>query len=296
MALSSRLLVPGDEALVDAFLAPHTPFAFFIRSNLKKGGLFYEGKPFQADYFGAFNGENLEGILMHGWMGAVQIFAPDLSAVPALAGAWQAALVQRPRKIEIFLGPAEQIRALLSVVGIPMMSLRKGGPEEGLFVLSLKDMAMPPLLKKPGVLVRLAQEGDIGQLITWRHDFFVEALGALPGQQTYNIAKTEIVRRVREGDYFVLEDQGTLASFCGVGGFLSDWTNVGPVWTPPDKRNKGYGRAVTAGTLSILAERGLTNAVLYTLRFDAQRAYRAIGFNRVGNWIFDFLLKPVDRL
>jgi uncharacterized protein len=296
MALSARLLVSGEESLVDTFLAPHTPFAFFMRSNLKKGGLFFEGKSYQAEYFGAFNAENLEGILMHGWMGGVQIFASNLAVIPTLAGAWRANLAQKPRKIEIFLGPADQIKTLLSSVGISLMSLRKGGPEEGLFTLSLKDMIMPPLLQKAGITVRRAGEGNIGQLITWRHDYFVEALGALPGQETYNIAKTEIIRRVREGDYFVLEDQGTVVSFCGVGGFLPDWTNVGPLWTPPEKRNKGYGRAAAAGALSVLEKEGLANAVLFAIRADAQKAYGAIGFKHIGSWIFDFLIKPVDRL
>jgi hypothetical protein len=295
MELSARLLVPGEEELVDSFLKPHTSFAFFMRSNLAKSGLLFEGKANQGDYFGAFEADRLSGVLMHGWMGNVQAFAPDFAAMTVLSQAWKKHLATKPRKIQIFIGPSAHIKNLLCTLGVGLSDLRRGGGHESLFSLSLEKMVLPPLLQNPAVSVRRADKADAELLTSWRHDFFVESVSAIPGKETHALARTEIQRRLDEGDLFILEHQGTPVSFCGVGGFLSDWTNVGLVWTPPDKRNKGYGRTVTAGALSILKREGQTNAVLFSSRMDAQKAYNAIGFTRIGDWLFDFLKLPVER-
>ncbi len=294
--LSARLLVPGDEGLVDSFLKPHTPFAFFMRSNLAKSGLVFEGKPLQADYFGAFDKGKLVGVLMHGWMGNVQLFTSDLTAIPCLVNAWRPHNAKNPRKIELFLGPHAQVARLLSQLGVGVGSLRRYGEVEGLFTLALDKLVLPPLLEKPGITVRHPKDQDLDLLTSWRHDYYVEAIGALPGEPTRNVARSEMARRIKEGDLCILEDHGEPASFCGVGGFLSDWTNVGPVWTPPEKRNRGYGRAAAAAALNILRKEGRTNAVLFAVRPEAQKAYGAIGFERIGDWLFDFLKTPLAKL
>jgi predicted GNAT family acetyltransferase len=58
------------------------------------------------------------------------------------------------------------------------------------------------------------------------------------------------------------------------------------VWTPPALRGRGYGRAVVAGALAIARHGGVTGAILATGRHNsaAQAAYRAIGFERVGDY------------
>lgn len=290
---SARLLIPEDQERVEAFLLPRTPFAFFLRSDLVKGGLCYGGCPYQADYFGAFQGPDLAGILAHGWMGNVQVFAFDREAIPALADVWKTQLRKVPRTVELFQGPSDQVARLLSSVGMDFSFLRRGGEVEGLFTLSLDGMAVPGVLRENRIAVRRAQEDDVDFLTVWRHDYFVEAVKAPLGLETRKRARKDIVRRVEERELFVLEEGGEAVSFCGAGGFLSDWVNVGPVWTPPDKRNRGYGRAVAAGALRLLREEGRTHAVLFAVRPEAQRIYRSIGFSRVGDWMFDFLIRPV---
>ncbi|MDD3370555.1 MAG: hypothetical protein PHE27_01890 [Alphaproteobacteria bacterium] len=296
MGLSARLLVPGDEERVDGFLKPLTPYAFFIRSNLARMGLVFEGKAHQAEYFGAFDGETLTGVLMHGWMGNVQVYAPDLPACEALVRAWKERLAAAPRKVNILLGPEGSIGNVLVSMKLDADALRKGMACQHLYALELDKLVIPQTLTRPGVLCRRAGDGDFRMLTDWRHDFFVETLSAVPGEATRNLASNEISRRLEEGELFILEDLGEPVCFCGIGGFLKDWTNVGPVWTPVDKRNRGYGRAALAGALLALRDEGMANAVLFTGRPDAQRACAAVGFLRIGNWIFDFLKAPVDRL
>jgi GNAT superfamily N-acetyltransferase len=292
----AKILIPTDEKRVDAFLKLHTPFCYFMRSGFKRGGLNYEGKPYQGDFFGVYDNGKMVGILMHGWIGSLQIYVTDLAAVPALVKAWGNYRALNPRKVELFMGPAEQVKALLAELKIEVSSLRRGGEEAALFEISLDKVIMPPVLQKEGVLVRRAQKEDIDILTGWRYDFLVDNILSPFGQATHNVAKGEITRLIRDGDLFVLEEKGQLISFCAIGGFLTDWAHVGPVWTPPEKRNLGYGRAVTAGALKMLQDEGYTNAVLFALKPDAQKVFSAIGFNRIGNWLYDFTTKPIDRL
>ena len=296
MSFDARLLVPGEEAMLDRFLSPHTPFAFFMRSNLEKEGLRYEGRPCQADYFGAFKDGTLVGALAHSWLGNVQVFAEDLASIPSLVEAFRAHRAAVPRRIDAFNGPAEAVRVFWDSVGLPFEDLRLGLSKAGLFSLTLKDMVLPPLLSNGSVRLRSAEPQDAELLSLWRYHFYVEAGNAPADEKTREEATIDILRCLDEKALFVLEDGGELVASCGINGFLTDWVNVGPVWTPPEIRGRGYGRAVTAGALERARQCGRTQASLVAVRPDAEKIYRDIGFDRIGDWIFDFLKTPVDRL
>ncbi len=296
MALSARLLQPGDEGVVEDFLKPHTPFAFFMRSNLRQGGIRYDGKPLQADYFGVFKSGHLAGALAHSWMGSVQVFSIDCLVIPALVKVWRDYLRHRPREVECILGPFQDVSALLKAAAIDGGMLHGGGEPSRLFSLDLRQLVIPQASENRETLVRRAQMQDLDLLTAWRHDFNVEVNGFVPGQKTYDKAKEEIARRIKDKDIFVLEEDGETVSFCASGGFLKDWTHVGPVWTPPEKRNRGYAKGVVAGALDRLRQEGLTHATLFVSRADAERVYRAVGFSKIGEWCFDVLKKPVLTL
>ncbi|HEY6061485.1 MAG TPA: GNAT family N-acetyltransferase, partial [Gemmatimonadales bacterium] len=73
-------------------------------------------------------------------------------------------------------------------------------------------------------------------------------------------------------------------AFSAFNAALPDIVQVGGVWTPPELRNRGYGRAVVAGSLLDARSRGVTRAVLFAEREDAKRAYVGIGFRVVGEY------------
>ena len=296
MGLSTRLLLEGDEERVDSFLKPHTPFAFYMRSNAKRGGLRYEGQPYQSDYFGVFNSGVLVGVLTHSWISGVQLFAAEARFIPPLAEALRLYRARHPREIECFLGSADQIEILLPLLGIPSSAFRQEKVGEGLFTLSLQKIIVPSVLEKAEIKVRQGCLADVDQLAAWRHDFNVESHGLPSGQKTYDKARAEISGRIQDGEFFILEENGRMVSFCGAGGFLPDWRGVDSVWTPSDLRGRGYARAVTAGALLMLREEGVENAVLCAVRPEAIKAYRAIGFERLADWRLDFLINPVERL
>jgi predicted GNAT family acetyltransferase len=293
MGISARLLGTEDTERVDTFLKPHTPFAYYMRSNARYGGLVFQGKPYQADFFGAFDEDELIGMLAHTWIARMQIFVTQMDAIPFLVKIWKDHLAIHPREIECFNGPSAQVRQVERAVGISSAALRGGGSEEQLYTLALEGLSFPALADQDKLSVRPARASDIDLLTAWRHDYNVEAKGEQPGKENYDRAHEEINRRVRGDDLFVLEECNVPVSFCGAGGFLPDWKAVGPVWTQPDKRAKGYGRAVTARALLHLRDGGATHAVLFTENPYAASAYRALGFKVIGDWRLDYLIERV---
>jgi hypothetical protein len=288
-----RKLVKGDEETLDAFLAPYTPFIYFMRSNIRKGGVVYEDKPYHADYFGAFANGELNGVIAHHWIGSIQVFIPEKSARATLAMAIAEHLSAYPRNVTIVLGPSEHVQDVCDTLGLTETDFRSGRNREYLYSLDLAEMKMPELLKNPDVLVRLATKEDLSILIPWDHDYLIETTKERPGPETLKKATDRITLRTEEGGLFVLEDKGRLTSYCGAHGALSDWKIVGPVWTSVDLRNRGYGRAVTAGSLAILRDKGASHAVLFTESLAAVKAYLALGFREIGEWRLDFLKEPI---
>ncbi len=296
MMFSCRLLRAEEAPALEAFLAPHTPWAYFMRSNVRRGGVEFHGQEYQADYFGAWRGGQLCGMLAHSWIGSVQCFVPEPAVMAPLVTTWRKQLEAVPRKIECLLGAAVQVTRLEQLCGWQNSDFRPHYESEQLFTLDLAAMRLPELLTHGDVAVRLVEPADAATLGQWRYDFNVEATGATPGADLQEKVTTEIARRIAERDLYVLTQAGALKSFCGAGGFLPDWKIIGPVWTPPDERGKGYARAVTAGALDLLRQAGASHAVLFAGNPPAKRAYQALGFRVGGDWKLSFLKQPVSML
>ncbi len=292
----TRPLINEDYLVFDRFLAPHTPWLYFMRSNIRRGALHYYGEPYQAEYIAAFRDGALCGVLAHSWSGSIQCFLPEYEAARPLAVALAEARQKRPRPINCLLGIPDHVDLLHRYYDLQPEDFRNRGGLEELFTLDLMRLQASELLKQPHVRVRQAVLADKEQLVTWRHDFYVEAQGDLPGPETRAKARGEIGRRIDEGDLFVLEDLGEPVSFCGAGGFLTDWKIIGPVWTPPALRGKGYARTIVAGALLQLRAKGAKHAVLFSNNPQAIRAYKALGFTRQGDWRLDFFRNPPTTL
>ena len=193
MTVSVRILGKGDEAALDAFLEPYTPFAFFPRSNARRGGLAYQGKDYQADYFAAFDGDKLNGVLTHSWLGSVQIFVRDDTLIEPLFQAWRVKLKQSPRKITGFIGPARQVDLLRIAAGIADSDLIfPAGRKEWLFTLDVEDASILSAYIGGGFVVRRAEQRDAQLLINWRFDFIVEALGQVANDAARKQAADEV--------------------------------------------------------------------------------------------------------
>jgi predicted GNAT family acetyltransferase len=291
-----RLLDQSDFNALDDFLRPKTAEAYFIRSNAKRGGLVYEGRPFQAQYLASFDDGKINGVVSYTWMNAFISYASDPTALSALTQATVPLIKERNGSIGGFLGLAEQIESVVVQLGISNASFRRD-EAESLYLLNLDEMRLPELLKSPDYFVRRAKEDDLKQVISWRVSYDIEVLNAASGPELEERVRKDVIQRMRLGELFVLEKNGEILSLCGVVGGVPEAIMIAPLWTPHKLREKGYGKAVTAGAIQFLANTNLAlrQAVLYTANPAAACVYEYVGFKRIANWRLA-LLKEGFRL
>jgi GNAT superfamily N-acetyltransferase len=272
-----RALGAGDEPALEAFLLRHADFSMFLRSNSRATGLVYEGKPLQAEYVAAFDGGAIVAVAAHCWNNVLLVQAPvDVAAVA------RAAVAQSGRPVAGLSGPASQVAAARSALGLDRRPAPKFGREE-LFALDLNDLVVPASLGDGRWTCRRPRSDELEFLIDWRVDFAREAL-QFPDSPTLRSECEQELRLVYErGSNWVLEDGG-LVSYSAFNARLPDIVQIGGVWTPRELRGRGYGRAVVAGSLLEVRETGVRRAVLFAEREDAKRAYLGIGFRVVGEY------------
>ena len=290
-----RPLDQNDAILLDEFLKPHTAEAYFLRSNAQRAGLDYRGAFLQAEYFGAFKDGAMVGVISFSWLDTILVFAAEEGALPSLARALAPRIKARGGKIEALLGLAPHVEAVIRELAIPPEAFRMDD-DDGLFRLSLDVMNVPACA--PDMHVRVAQESDKDVLISWRIDFNVEATNAQRGPDLEASVRKEISERLKEQDLYILEKAGQPIGYCGVGGGIADMVMVGPVWTVPQHRGRGYAKCVTAGALQLCAEArkgALKEAVLFASLPAAIRVYESLGFKRTADWRLS-LLKADYRL
>ena len=78
-------------------------------------------------------------------------------------------------------------------------------------------------------------------------------------------------------------DDGGPVSLAGYGGTTPSGSRIGPVYTPPEHRGRGYGSAVTAAVTRDRLAAGRRFCFLYTDLSNptSNKIYEAIGYRRV---------------
>jgi GNAT superfamily N-acetyltransferase len=120
----------------------------------------------------------------------------------------------------------------------------------------------------------------------------------------YNTYDKEVIRRVwsdvlaGENDFaFFVEDEGEIRGFCHGTFFNTFWLSgmscyVSSIYTNPDFRKKGYGRAMLDHVQGLAKARGCSTMFLDSgnSRLEAHKFYEIYGFNRHA-LCFDYELK-----
>ncbi len=277
-----RLLSGGDEAALEAFLAPRADASMFLRSNARSAGLVDRGEPLQGTYVAALEAGELVGVGAHFWNGMLVFQAPDLEDLPAIA---QTAVARSKREVKGLAGPRAQIEAARRALGFEgrVVSLDS---REDLFALDLAEMRVPDDLASGRVECRRPLPAELDLVTRWRVDFSVEALGLSDGSELRAASRSEIARLDGEGAHWILLDRGRPVSYSAFNARLSDVVQVGGVWTPRELRGRGYGRAVVAGSLVDARREGVERAILFTGEENrsARAAYEALGFRVAGDY------------
>ena len=129
---------------------------------------------------------------------------------------------------------------------------------------------------------RLAEGADSDIIASWLRAFHAEAT---PGQPPLADAEA-VAERWTQGLYrqmYLWEDGGRVVSMVGAGGQTPNGIRIGPVYTPPDDRGRGYASSLTAATSRDQMDRGHRFCFLFTdlANPTSNKIYRAIGYEPV---------------
>jgi uncharacterized protein len=121
---------------------------------------------------------------------------------------------------------------------------------------------------------------------SWMDAFAEEALPEPPPDTS-----EEFVDRREEdpdGGIVLWEDDGAVVSMAGFGGRTPNGIRIGPVYTPPELRGRGYASALTAAVTQRLLDSGLRFCFLFTdlANPTSNSIYQRIGYEPVSD--FDF--------
>ena len=275
-----RLLRPGDEAALEAFLSRHADTSMFLRANARSAGLVDKGEPLQATYAAAMEGGAIAGVAAHCWNGMVLVQAPAHAAEVA-----RAAVRHSGRAITGFSGPWSQVVAARAALGLAATRAVKDSRDE-LYALDVGRLMVPPQLASGAVRCRHPEAGELELLVEWRAQFSIEALGATDGPDLRRASRADVLLQHERGADWVLLDHGNPVAYSAFNAMLPDIVQIGGVWTPPECRGRGYARSVVAGSLVAAGKQGVRRAVLFAdpNNAAARAAYLGIGFGIVGDY------------
>ena len=138
----------------------------------------------------------------------------------------------------------------------------------------------------PAGSLRSAGEGDRDLVAAWMRDFVLEAgLGA--GERGDVMARAAL----RRGGLRLWED-GRPVSMIGVQPRVAGVVRVGPVYTPPELRGRGYASAAVAAVSRTALAEGAERCMLFTdlANPTSNKIYAALGYRRIADWdesVFD---------
>ncbi|NPV67278.1 MAG: GNAT family N-acetyltransferase [Anaerolineae bacterium] len=140
----------------------------------------------------------------------------------------------------------------------------------------LEDVIPPPA---PPGRFRQAVEADAPLLADWMAAFEAEATPDNPPSDT----ATRIRVRIAAGELFVWEDGGQPVTFAGTTRPLRTCISIGPVYTPPEQRRRGYATACVATLSQWLLDQGWQHCALFTdlANPTSNSIYQKIGYHPV---------------
>jgi uncharacterized protein len=133
------------------------------------------------------------------------------------------------------------------------------------------------------------EPGDRELAARWMDAFAEEALPEPPpGSSEEFVDRRE---EDPEGGIVLWEDGGAVVSIAGFGGRTPNGIRIGPVYTPPELRGRGYASALTAALTQQLLEGGLRFCFLFTdlANPTSNSIYQRIGYEPVSDvdlWSF----------
>jgi predicted GNAT family acetyltransferase len=192
----------------------------------------------------------------------------DAAALPLLADD----LVERD--LPGAVGPVEHVRAFMHERMARGASPAHLTTSERIFQLT----TVTPPTAVPGH-ARIAQPADRALVARWLEAFMREALE----DETSDVEAMTDRWISRRGRTLYLWENDEVVSLAGVGSRTPNGVRIGPVYTPPEARNRGYASALVATISQAQLDAGRRFCFLFTdlANPTANHIYQAIGYEPV---------------
>ena len=261
---------PADRDAIMAFLLARPTVAMFPITNLRDHGM--EGGHTEAmSFWTAQTNGHITDIL--GITDAGSVLPAFSTDQPRDIGA-----ALRDREITVIVGQAAPVAEVKAALGLPDGTLNRVEPH---FELVLDEMKMPNTIGLSIVPVAAVPRAEI---IVWRRQYGIDALDLSPESAAIQ-AIDAVDRMIAQDTHRVLLAGGEPVAITGFNSILPDAVMVGGVYTPKHLRGRGFARAALALHLAEARNKGVKHAVLSAANAIAAKAYIAIGFQQIGDFM-----------
>jgi hypothetical protein len=153
---------------------------------------------------------------------------------------------------------------------------------------SLTDVRDPPRSASGGL--RLAQDSERELLNAWEEAFCIEAGVGVPGQ-----AARSVQARLEGGGLFVWDDEGPVMAL-SLSPTIAGVARIGPVYTPPEKRCRGYASSAVAAVSRLALGADAHRCMLFTdlANPTSNKIYASVGYERFADWE-EYVFQPRER-
>ena len=275
-----RPLSAADVPALERFLAARIEESMFLLSNLREAGFGPTEHRLGGVHVGSFVEGELAGVACHLNMGNLMLSAPEHASDLA-----ELAMGCSARSLRALVGPEAQVDAVCERLRLDATSFRFD-EREGLYRLHLADLNVPEALAHGEVCGRAPRPADLERLLEESIAYQVESIGKRDSPQLRAEIRAGLPESIARGDIWLLEREGEFVAKTGFNARVPEAVQIGGVWTPPPLRGRGYARCALASHLLAVRELGVRTAILFTGdgNLPAQRAYLALGFERVGRY------------
>ena len=157
-----RILQPGDETALEAFLLSCVESSMFLIGNMRASGLIDNGQAYAGTYAAAFEDERVIGVVAHYWNQNLVFQAPV-----HLDSLWRTVVEASRRPIGGLIGPNDQVHAAKETLEIDESKIQLDETEK-LYSLRLAVLFIPDGLSSGGISGRRVEPRDLELITKWR--------------------------------------------------------------------------------------------------------------------------------
>lgn len=275
--------------LINDYLDNHVETCMFIRSNLYHSGLGYQNTPYHGEYWASFDdANNINGVLVHYWNGNLMMQVENHGILESLINCFK---LNQTKSIAGVLGDDLQADFVIQSLSLKPSEFAVNSTED-LFSLSLSQLNLPEKAKESGFQLKLIEQCDVSIRQEWLINYKIEALGATFSPELQKAVLDEVNDEDINKNRWVLYFKNEPVSLCGFNAVLPDIVQIGPVYTPPALRNKGYAKINLALCLKRALAKQVSKAILFTNNPSASHVYQSLGFQVIGKFRLAILKSP----